>query len=151
MTANFLVDTNILVYVYDRSELAKQARAIALVRQMPFSGAGAISTQVMAEFYNAVTNRLKEKLSPAEGYERLQNLEHSWPIIQVTPPIILEAARGVQQYQLSFWDALIWATAKLNQIPVVLSEDFYSGSVIEGVRFLNPLNGEFDLTAWARI
>ena len=82
-------------------------------------------------------------------YKRqLQNLEQSWPIINVTPPIILEAARGAQQYQLSFWDALIWATAKLNQIPVVLSEDFNVGGVIEGIRFVNPLADEFDLAAW---
>lgn len=148
MTADFLIDTNILVYAYDRSEPAKQTRAEAILRQMPYSGAGAISTQVLVEFYNAVTRKLKAKLSPSEAYERLQNLEQSWPILIVTPPIILEAARGAQQYQLSFWDALIWATAKLNQIPVVLSEDFNVGGLIEGIRFVNPLADEFDLAAW---
>jgi predicted nucleic acid-binding protein len=151
MTADFLIDTNILVYAYDRSEYAKQSRAVAILRQMPISGAGALSTQVLAEFYNAVTRKLKEKLTPAEAYERLQNLEQSWPIINITGPIILEAARGVQQYQLSFWDALIWATAKLNQIPVILSEDFNVGSLIEGIRFVNPLVDEFDLAAWIGI
>lgn len=145
MTANCLIDTNILVYVYDRSEPAKQALALALLRQMPYSGAGAISTQTLAEFYNAVTRRLKENLSPAEAYERLQNLEQSWPVITVTPAVVLEAARGAQQHRLNFWDALIWATAKLNQIPVVLSEDFNLGSAIEGIRFINPLQQGFDL------
>ena len=77
MTADYLIDTNILVYVYDRAEPAKQALALALLRQMPYSGSGAISTQILVEFYNAVTRRLKEKLSPAEAYERLQNLEQS--------------------------------------------------------------------------
>lgn len=148
MTVNFLIDTNILVYAYDRTEPSKQGRAVALLRQMPYRGVGAISTQILAEFYNAITRRLKEKLSPAEAYERLQNLEQSWPIVNVTPAIVLEAARGVEQYQFSFWDALIWATAKLNQIPVVLSEDFNEGSAIEAVRFVNPLVGEFDLMAW---
>ncbi len=42
----------------------------------------------------------------------------------------------------AFWDAQIWATAKLNQIPVVLSQGFASGSVIEGVLFENPFAGE---------
>jgi len=36
------------------------------------------------------------------------------------------------------WDAQIWAAARLNQIPVVVSEDFNSGSMTEGVRFVNP-------------
>ena len=147
MTVNFLVDTNVLVYAYDRPEPAKQVRALALLRQIPFSGVGAISTQVLVEFYNAVTRRLKEQLTADEAYERLQNLEQSWTIINVTAPIILEAARGVQQHQFSFWDALIWATAKLNQIPVILSEDFNVGSTIEGVRFLNPFSDDFELLA----
>lgn len=56
----------------------------------------------------------------------------------ITDLIVLEAARGVRDHATSFWDAQVWATAKLNQIPVVLSEDFASGSVIEGVRFENP-------------
>jgi predicted nucleic acid-binding protein len=148
MTVNFLVDTNVLVYAYDRTEPVKQRRAVALLRQMPYRGVGAISTQILAEFYNAITRRLKEKLSAAEAYERLQNLEQSWPIVNITPAIVLEAARGVQQYQFGFWDALIWATAKLNQIPVVLSADFNVGGAIEAVRFVNPLVDEFDLVAW---
>jgi len=43
---------------------------------------------------------------------------------------------------MSFRDAQVWATAKLNQIPVVLSQGFASGSVIEGVQFENPFAGE---------
>ncbi len=43
---------------------------------------------------------------------------------------------------MSFWDAQVWATAKLNQIPVVLSQDFASGSVIEGVQSENPFAGD---------
>lgn len=147
MTVEYLIDTNVLVYAYDRTEPAKQKRALFLLRQIPFSGVGAISTQVLAEFYNAVTRRLKERLTADEAYERLQNFEQSWPIVNVTAPIVVEAARGVQQYRLSFWDALIWATAKLNQIPVILSEDFNVGSTIEGVRFLNPFNDDFELLA----
>ena len=58
----------------------------------------------------------------------------------MTGAIVLEAIRGVKEYQLSFWDAQIWATAKLNQIPVVYSEDFNVGAIIEGVRFINPLD-----------
>jgi hypothetical protein len=46
---------------------------------------------------------------------------------------VLEAVRGVQRYRLSYWDALIWATAKLNGVPNVLSEDFNTGSQLEAV------------------
>jgi predicted nucleic acid-binding protein len=53
----------------------------------------------------------------------------------------------VNDYQFSFWDAQIWAAARLNHIPVVLSEDFNSGAVIEGVRFVDPFEQDFELAA----
>jgi predicted nucleic acid-binding protein len=46
---------------------------------------------------------------------------------------------------LSFWDAQIWAAARLHRIPVVLSEDFNPGAVIEGVRFVDPFGEDFEL------
>ena len=60
--------------------------------------------------------------------------------------IILEAARGARQHHFSYWDAQIWATAKLNQIPVVLSEDFSDGQSTEGIRFMNPFSAKFQLS-----
>lgn len=52
--------------------------------------------------------------------------------------IVQEAIRGVVEHKFSYWDAQIWATARLNQIPIVLSEDFSHGRFVEGVHFLNP-------------
>ena len=52
---------------------------------------------------------------------------------------------GLQRHQLSYWDSLILATAKLNGVPNVLSEDFSYGVLLEGVRFLNPFAQTFDL------
>jgi hypothetical protein len=35
-------------------------------------------------------------------------------------------------------DSLIWATARLNQVGLVFSEDFPHEQIVEGVRFINP-------------
>ncbi len=148
MTARFLVDTNVLVYIYDQTEPVKQALAEETCDRLTLSGQGVISTQIMAEFFNAVTRHLADRMPPQLAYQRLENYQRSWDVVNVTPPIVLEAARGVIDHQLSFWDALIWATAKLNQIPIVLSEDFRSGTALEGIRFVNPLSADFHLSAW---
>ena len=63
----------------------------------------------------------------------------------MTGAIVLEAIRGVHTYRMPYWDAQIWALAHLNQIPVVLSEDFGDGVSIEGVRFVNPFSAGFNL------
>ena len=64
MTARFLVDTNLLVYIYDRSEPAKQKIAETLYDRLTLSGRGVISTQIMAEFFNVTTRRLSQPLPP---------------------------------------------------------------------------------------
>lgn len=148
MNGRFLVDTNILIYVYDQTEPRKQALAEEVYDRLILSGQGVISTQIMAEFFNAATRRLTDRMPPEEAYRRLELYERAWNVVAITPPIVLEAARGAVDHQLNFWDALIWATAKLNQIPVILSEDFRSGASLEGVRFINPLSDDFDLELW---
>jgi len=52
-----------------------------------------------------------------------------------------------QRRSISYWDALIWATAKLNGVANILSEDFSDGLLLEGVRILNPFNAAFDPAA----
>lgn len=148
MTATFLIDTNILVYQYDSSEAVKQSRALSIVDTLVFAKAAAISTQIMSEFYSISTRKIANPLSAASAYERLQSFQQSFQVIEVSTVNVLEAARGVVAYRLNFWDALIWASARLNQIPIVFSEDFNSGSDLEGVRFLNPLADNFVLEEW---
>jgi predicted nucleic acid-binding protein len=63
-------------------------------------------------------------------------------VVDVTRLITLEAIRGVEAHKFGFWDAQIWATARLNQILEVYSEDFNTGAIIEGVQFTNPLTNE---------
>jgi predicted nucleic acid-binding protein len=49
---------------------------------------------------------------------------------------------------MAYWDAQIWASAKMSQIPVVFSEDFGPRAIIEGVSFVNPFESNFNLDAW---
>lgn len=60
-------------------------------------------------------------------------------------PMTLEAVRGVRTYKMAYWDAQIWASARLHQIPLIFTEDFNVGAVIEGVRFVNPFEEGFNL------
>jgi predicted nucleic acid-binding protein len=140
---NVLIDTNLLVYVYDLSEPEKRRRAIEVLHRVREAKAGILSAQVLSEFYNTVTRKLEPSLPLAEAEAQVQAFTRVWPVVPVTAQVVLEAIRGVQQYQFSFWDAQIWAAARLSQAPVVLSEDFNPGAVIEGVRFVDPFGSGF--------
>lgn len=102
-----------------------------------------MSAQVLSEFFVTVTRKISVPLTPDEAYERMKNYLQAWTVQDSTGLIVLEAVRGVREHQFAFWDALIWATARLNQISVVFSEDFNTEAVIDGVRFVNPFDGDF--------
>lgn len=148
MNAKVLVDTNVLVYAYDRAEPQKQQQAIALLDQLVQHDMGALTTQILAEFFVTVTRKLAAPLNPADAYTRIEHFLLAWTVYETSGLVVLEAARGVRDHQLSYWDAQIWATARLYQVPVVLSEDFSSGSSLEGVRFVNPFDPAFQPDDW---
>jgi len=138
MSDSFLVDSNILVYAYDRSEATKQKKARDVLDWLELRRAGVLSTQILGEFFSVATRKLAKSLASEELYQALEDYLRSWRTLPITRAIVLEAARGAVAYQLPYWDAQVWATAKLNQIPRVLSEDFQHQGRIEGVEFLNP-------------
>ncbi len=62
--------------------------------------------------------------------------------------VVLEAWRGVRDHQLAYYPAQVWATARLNQVPVIFSQDYSSNTTLEGVRFVNPFAADFVLENW---
>ena len=146
MTGPYLVDTNVLVYAYDRSEPGKRASAVRLLNELALSGRGVLSLQVLAEFFTVVTRKLRAPLSVTSAEARVLNYMQGWRTVAVTNMVFREALRGVRVHHMVLWDAQIWATARLNQIPTVLSEDFSSGAVIEEVACLNPFDPSFELS-----
>src|SRR5258706_14616468 len=143
-----LIDTNVVVYAYDRGEPVKQKQAIKVLERLQDTQTGRLSTQVLAEFFSATTRGQHPILTVSKAIAEVASLAAGWPILLVTPAIIQAAAQGVHNHQLSYYDAQLWATALLNQAPVIFSEDFASGSSIEGVRLINPFAPQFKPQDW---
>lgn len=148
MADKILVDTNILLYAYDRGEPVKQPRSLTILDHLAVSRKGVLTPQILAEFFINAIQKLDPPLTPREAYDRIHNYLLAWEVLDMTGSIVLEAARGVQIYRMAYWDAQIWASARLHQVPVVFTEDFNAGAVIEGVRFIDPFSADFDMDAW---
>jgi predicted nucleic acid-binding protein len=148
--AEILVDSNVLIYAHDVSEAEKQRQALKVLDQLVQDARGVLSTQTLAEFSAVTMRKIPSPLSAKQAYKQVEHFIRVWPILDVTPQVVLAALRGVRDYQFSFWDAQLWAVARLNDVPVVLSEDFNPGSVIEGVRFVNPFAEDFRAVEWTR-
>lgn len=146
--APILIDTNLLIYLFDQNQPDRQTRAVEILDRLELVGAGRLSVQNLAEFFSVSTRKLSPPLSPAEALRQVNLFTRAWPVFDLTPLIVLEAARGVRDYQISYYDAQIWATARLNQIPTIFSEDFNVGATLEGILFVNPFAPEFVLENW---
>lgn len=148
MAARYLVDTNLLVYAVDRREPVKRERAREVLRRVGGAGgSAALPAQVLSEFANACLRKLEPRPDPATVRREVERLLLAFPVLPLTGPVVLEALRGVREHLLSYYDAQIWAVARLGQVGVVLSEDFNPGAVLDGVTFANPLDPGFDLAA----
>ena len=143
VTPAFFVDTNVLVYAYDAGEASKRARAIAVIEALTGSRLGVISVQVLKEFCATVLR--KNILKPDDAAIVVTDLMLSWDVFEVTEREVLAALRGVTEHQLSYYDALIWETARGNGVSSILSEDGQDNRLIEGVRYLNPFAPDFDM------
>lgn len=141
----FFVDTNILAYAYDTRDARKKVRAEAVLDSLWSSRSGAISTQVLSELFNTMIRPGALNFPRTVAEASVSNYLRSWLVFDVTSSHVLEAMRGVREHQLPYYDSLIWATARLNGVPIVLSEDGQDGRWIEGVRTVNPLTTSFDL------
>ena len=139
-----LVDTNVLVSAHDPRDRPKQERALGVLDLLIGSGRAVLSAQCLSEFFVVVTRRLPEPLAPAEALAQADRLARACRVRDVTAAVVLEGCRGSTHHGLALWDALIWAAARLNQVPAVLTEDAPHGRTLEGVRFLNPFAAEFD-------
>ena len=144
-----LIDTNILVYAHQPAEGGKYAQAVQTVEALVDARQGRVSAQILGEFMSATTRGRHPILTIDEAVSQAELLADAMPVLDVTRLIVLEAARGFRQHRLSYYDAQIWATARLNQVPTVFTEDFQHGQRLEGVRFVNPLVEGFELSAWA--
>jgi predicted nucleic acid-binding protein len=146
MAARYVLDTNVLVYALDRREPEKRDRAREVLRRVGASG-GVLPAQVLSEFANVCLRKLEPRPDPAAVQREVERLLLAFPVLPLTGPVVLEALRGVREHLLSYYDAQIWAVARLGQVGVVLSEDFNPGAVLDGISFANPLDPAFDLLA----
>lgn len=129
-------DTNILIYSVDRDETVKSALAGELVEAHLVRGNGAISVQVLREFYS-VSRRLGGPLSDDQARQMVAYFS-TFKILSEDTSMVLGAVRRVGEMSISFWDALIVECALKSGADRLFTEDLQHGQVIEGMRVVNP-------------
>jgi predicted nucleic acid-binding protein len=133
------VDTNVLIYAYDRSAGRRHEHAAELVGELGARRRGAISVQVLQEFYVNVTHKIAEPLDHDAALGRVRSLSR-WPVHRPGATDVLSAARLAHTQRLSFWDAMIVTSAHTLGCEVLWSEDLNDGQDVAGVIIRNPFS-----------
>lgn len=138
MTADrTFVDTNVLVYAYDRDAGDKRSTARAELAELWEARRGAFSTQVLQEFYVNATRKLPKPVARSDA-RAVVDVYESWEPYRPTTADIVAASELEDEHQLSFWDALIVISAERSECTVLLSEDLQDGRRFGGVTVVNP-------------
>jgi predicted nucleic acid-binding protein len=143
---DFLVDTNVLIYAYDGASPQKRQRAIDVLGRLRGSDRGCLSVQVMSEFYTNVTRKPLFPLTSDQARDSSIRYVRSWYILDLTDRTFLDAVQAVQVHHMSYWDALIWATASQHGVANILTEDQQDGRLIGPIRYHDPFAVDFDLS-----
>src|SRR6185437_11972223 len=132
------VDTNILVYAHDQDAGVKRERSLAALTALWSSGVGRLSVQVLQEFYVNVTRKLATPVARSTARE-VVIAYGEWIRSPTTSGTVTRAADIADMAEISFWDALIVASAEEAGAALLYSEDLNAGQVIAGVKIVNPL------------
>ena len=138
MSGRRFLDTNVLIYAVETGgpDPAKSTAASSLARRADIC----LSTQVLGEFYSAVTSRRRElplTCEEATAWVQLWKRHDVYPITVAHVDLALELS---DRFRVSYYDALILAAANLAGCEVVYSEDLNARQTYSGVRVENPFD-----------
>ncbi len=141
-----LIDTNVLLYEYDKNEPIKGQAALVLLQEIFSAGKPLLTTQVISEFYWNVTRKIAIPLTHAEAMAAIQIYLGATRIQPVTWAILAKAFDVINKHGLALWDAQLLAAAVIYGARTIVSEDFQHRAVLEGVTLINPFAADFVIT-----
>lgn len=136
-----LIDTNVLVYRHDWRFPDKQRLATELLRSGIAAGSVLVPHQAIVEFVAVAARPLDGEeplLDPADARREAEELLSQFDVLFPDEELLRIALRGAAAYQLSWFDAHLWAYAERFGVAELLSEDFEHGRLYGTVEIVNP-------------
>lgn len=137
LLVEYFLDTNILVYAYDRSAGKKHSLSAQLMETCWKKENGCLSIQVLQEFFVTVTRKIASPLDHQTARQIVADLAQ-WRLHAPNASDLLQAIDLQSEYQLSFWDAQVVQSAASLGCKQILSEDLNHGQVYGDVQVINP-------------
>jgi predicted nucleic acid-binding protein len=131
------VDTNVLLSCFDDRDPAKRDRSRSWVARLWERRSGRLSNQVLNEFYCNGRRKFASAISAGDARSEVRRYQRWQP--WANDHATVETAWAVEsRYGLSYWDALIVASAQAQGCRYLLSEDLQHEQQIDSVQIINP-------------
>jgi predicted nucleic acid-binding protein len=135
-------DTNVLVYATATGSDARVSRARDMLARAMRATNTVLLLQSLTEFSNVAVRKAGIPV------ENVVGIVSAWcavlPIQAADEGDLLVALEAVRAHRLTFWDAMLWASAQRAGVRQMLTEDFQDGFVLQDVTFINPFIREND-------
>ena len=126
------IDTNILLYSLDETDVRKQKISIEIIDQNPY-----ISSQNLSEFINVLLFKWKIKKSSCE-YLVTQILE-TCKFYSNSEAIYYNSFNLIKKYDFQLFDAIVVASALEAGCEVLYTEDMHHQLFVNGqLKIINP-------------
>ena len=134
------IDTNVLVYLVDADEPAKQSQARALLDRLAVDESDTVLLWQAAVEFLACLRRWESRgrISRSQLTSYWQQIESMLPIIPPTAPVIDLALGLCSRHSLSHWDSLLLAACIEAGATTLYSEDLSGGGIYDTVTVVNP-------------
>jgi predicted nucleic acid-binding protein len=136
---NVFFDTNVLVYAVDAGDPGRKEVAIERFARAVKDDSVMLSTQVLQEFYNITTRKLKPPLSAREAASQVSQL-CAFDVVGSTADSALAAIELAHKHRLQWWDALILEAALRANADVLVSQDAQHGQRFGKLVVENPFH-----------
>lgn len=138
MTADYFLDSNVLLYAFSFAEEDASKREVS--RKLLLQDGVGISAQVIQEFINSALRKPALGISET-GIDVMIEFASELPVVSVSYEVIAKAVGLRRSFQLSHWDSTILAAAEAMGCSVLYSEDLSHGQSFGQVRVINPFRG----------
>jgi predicted nucleic acid-binding protein len=131
----FTLDTNILVCSVDSRAGPRHEMARSVVESAARCDCWR-TLQAVPEFFVVATR--KQAMPYAEAAEQIDDWLALFPAAAPSATAVRKALASAVGGRAAYWDALLIATAAEAGCAAILTEDLADGSVLHGIRVVNP-------------
>lgn len=127
MIDKIFLDSNVVVYLFDKSERQKQSRIKKLIAQHITQSKIYLSVQVINEFVIVTSKKIAFPITASRQKEIIELLNDLFLIVPLNYITSLRALELSVRYKLSYWDSLIISSAIENMCNILFTEDMQNG------------------------